>query len=181
MYRCTFPGCPVPVSIHISLIETLQRIVHTESGDRQGLIFGQASAVGAVVESSQALTGFGMEEMRQAIAEAHDPVVGYYRIREGDSLELTPDEVDLAVTLFARPGSVVLLIERRAGDPEANFFFLEHGAYLNLPLLEFPLDVARLTEREAQRIRRVDEEAVGIGAPAPALPPPGSASSFPAA
>jgi protein TonB len=167
------------VSVHISLIETLQRIVHTESGNRQGLIHGQASAIGAVVESSQALPVFGMEEMLRAIAEAHDPVVGYYRIREGDSLELTPDEVNLAVTLFSRPGSVILLIERRAGAPEANFFFLEHGAYLNLPLLEFPLDVARLTEREAQRVRRVDQDAI-VNA-APALPPPGSASSSPSA
>jgi Gram-negative bacterial TonB protein C-terminal len=178
MYRCTFPGCPVPVSVHISLIETLQRIVHTESGDRQGLIYGQASGAGAVVESSQALPGFGMEEMCRAIAEAHDPVVGYYRIREGDSLELTPDEVSLAVKLFARAGSVILLIERRAGAPEANFFFLEHGAYLNLPLLEFPLDVARLTEREAQRVRRVDEEALSV-ASVPGLPPAGSAASSP--
>src|SRR5580693_6932025 len=115
MYRCSFPGCPVPVSIHISLVETLQRIVRNESGDRQGLIYGQANAVGVVVESSQALTVFGMEEIRRAIEEAPDPVVGYYRIREGDSLELTPAENNLAVTLFAKPGSVILLIERRAG------------------------------------------------------------------
>src|SRR5580700_11201145 len=132
MYRCSFPGCPVPVSVHISLIETLQRIVRNESGDRQGILCGQPSAVGAVVESSHALPVFGMEEMRQAIAEARDPVVGYYRIREGDSLELTPAENNLAVTLFSKPGSVILLIERRASGPEANFFFLEHGAYLNL-------------------------------------------------
>jgi hypothetical protein len=183
MYRCSFPGCPVPVSVHISLIETLQRIVRNESGDRQGILCGQPSAVGAVVESSHALPVFGMEEMRQAIAEARDPVVGYYRIREGDSLELTPAENNLAVTLFSKPGSVILLIERRASGPEANFFFLEHGAYLNLPLLEFPLDVARLTEREAQRVRRIDDDAVvgDIPAPAPGLPQPGSGSSSPSA
>src|ERR1700689_717199 len=104
MYRCSFPGCPVPVSIYISLIEKLQGIVRNESGDRQGIICGQPSAVGAVVESSRALPVFGMEEMRRAIAEAHDPVVGFYRIREGNSLELTPDEINLAVTLFKRPG-----------------------------------------------------------------------------
>jgi TonB family protein len=177
MYKCSFPGCPVPVSIHISLIETLQGIVHSESGNRQGILHGQPSAVGAVAESSQALPVFGMEEMRRAIAEAHQPVVGFYRIREGNSLELTPDEVDIGVTLFARPGSVILLIERRATGPEANFFFLEHGAYLNLPLLEFPLDVARLTEREAQRVRRnVGEEAVRAAAE---LPPPASGPGSP--
>jgi TonB family protein len=180
MYRCSFPGCPVPVSIHISLIETLQRIVRNESGDRQGIIYGQPSAAGTVVESSRALTVFGMEEMRGAIAEAHDPVVGYYRIREGNSLELTVDEISLAVTLFARPGSVVLLVERRAGCPEANFFFLEHGAFLNLPLLEFPLDAAALTEREAQCATRTDKEP--FVAASPGLPPPSSGpSSLPAA
>jgi protein TonB len=157
----------------------LQAIVRSEGGDRQGIIYGQSSAVGAVVESSRALPVFGMEEMRRAIAEAHEPVVGFYRIREGNSLELTPDEIDLAVELFARPGSVVLLIERRAGNPEANFFFLEHGAYLNLPLLEFPLDAARLTEREAQRVRSAVEEAVATAAPAP--PPPSSGLSSPPA
>jgi hypothetical protein len=172
LYRCSFPGCPVPVSIHISLIETLQAIVRNERGDRQGLLYGQPSAAGAVVESSRALTVFGMEQLRPAIAEAHDPVVGYYRIREGNSLELTADEINLAVTLFARPGSVILLIERRAGCPEANFFFLEHGAFLNLPLLDFPLDAAALTERESQRVIRTSEEAV-IPA-APGLSPPSS-------
>jgi hypothetical protein len=155
----------------------LQGIVRNESGDRQGILYGQPSAVGPIVESSRALPVFGMEEMRGAIAEAHQPVVGYYRIREGDSLELTPAENNLAVTLFGRPGSVILLIERRAGGPEANFFFLEHGAYLNLPLLEFPLDVARLTEREAQRVRRTVEEPVVRAAAE--LPPPGSAPSSP--
>jgi len=181
MYRCSFPGCPVPVSIHISLIESLQRIVRNESGDRQGILYGQPSAAGAVVESSRAVAAFGLEGMRTAIAEAHDPVVGYYRIREGNSLELTLDEIDLALTLFARPGSVVLLIERRAGCPEANFFFLEHGAFLNIPLLEFPLDAAALTERESQRGSRTSEEAVvpaAVPAFVPATPvlPPSSSS-----
>jgi hypothetical protein len=117
--------------------------------------------------------------MRRAIAEAHDPVVGYYRIREGNSLELTTDEIDLAVTLFASPGSAILLIERRAGCAEANFFFLEHGTFLNLPLLDFPLDAAQLTERESQRAGRTGDEAVVPAAPG--LPPPSSGASSPPA
>jgi protein TonB len=159
------------------LIETLQEIVRNEDGDRQGILYGQPGDAGTVVGSSHALTVFGIEEMRKAIAEAHDPVVGYYRIREGNSLELTTDEIDLAETLFARPGSVILLVERRTLGPKANFFFLEHGAFMNLPLLEFPLDAATLTEREAQRVKRRDEEAVVPAAPE--LPPPSSGSSAP--
>jgi protein TonB len=179
MYKCSFPGCPVPVSIHFSLIETLQGIVHNEGGDQQGILYGQPSEVGTIVGSSHSLTVLGMEEMRRAMAEAYeyDPVVGYYRIREGNSLELTTDEINLAESLFAKRGSVILLVERRAGRPMANFFFVEHGKFMNFPLLEFPLDAATLTEREAQHARTIDEEAVVPYAPE--LLAPSSGSSFP--
>ena len=30
MFRCSFPGCPVPVNVRISLIETLQAIAQFE-------------------------------------------------------------------------------------------------------------------------------------------------------
>ena len=158
MYRCSFPGCPCPVSIQISLIETLEGVVRTGGADQQGLLYGQAAGAGngTIVEGSQALSGFGVDEMRQALAEARATVVGYYRVREGVSLELTPQEMEVAVSLFGRPGSVVLLIERRAGSPAANFFFAEHGAFLNVPLLEFPLDAAALNQQEAQRLTRTN-------------------------
>jgi hypothetical protein len=178
MYRCSFPGCPVPVSIHISLIDALQEIVRNEGGDRQGMLYGQPGESGTVVAGSHALAVFGMEEMRTAVAEAHGPVVGYYRIRDGNSLELSPEEINLAETLFSSPGSVILLVERRVGCPEANFFFLEHGTFMNFPLLEFPLDSRMLTEREAQRVRRIDSEAVVPYAPEVA--PAGSGDNEPA-
>jgi hypothetical protein len=165
MYRCSFPGCPVPVSIHISLIDALQGVVLSEGGDQQGILYGQPGESGTVVADSHALAVFGMEEMRTAMAEARGPVVGYYRIRDGNSLELSPEEINLAETLFNSPGSVILLVERRAGCPEANFFFLEHGTFMNFPLLEFPLDAGMLAEREAQRVRRIDVGAVVAYAP----------------
>ena len=179
MYRCSFPGCPVPVNIQFSLIASLQRIVRNEDGDRQGILFGAPGHSGTVVESSQSVAVFGADEMRRAIAAASERVVGYYRIRQASAMELTPDELDLAETLFAEPGSVILLIGRRAGNPAANFFFFEHGSYLNIPLLEFVLDVATLTGSETQRARRSDEKSVVPIAPAlppqdfrPSLPPP---------
>jgi periplasmic protein TonB len=178
-YGCSFPGCPVPVRIHISLIETLQGIARNEAGDRQGILYGQTSEIGTVVGSSRALAVFEIEDMHRAIAEAHDPVPGYYRIREGNSLELTTDEINLAETLFARPGSVVLLVERREGCPQANFFFLEDGKVMNFPLLEFPLDAATLTEREAQRARRTDMAPMVRYAPEP--PPSSDLQSSPPA
>ena len=135
-YGCSFPGCPVPVRIHISRIQVLQGIARGEGGDRQGILYGQTSEAGTVVGSSRALAAFEMEEMRRAVAEAHEPAAGYYRIREGISLELTTDEINLAEAVFSRPGSVVLLVERREGCPQANFFFLEDGKVINFPLLD---------------------------------------------
>ena len=167
MYRCSFPGCPVPVSIHISLIETLQEIAHSGDQDRQGILYGQPSEVGTVVENSQAVTAFELDQMGTAMAAAYDTVAGYYRIREGNTLELTLDEVDVAESLFTRPGCVVLLVERRAGYPIANFFFLQHGRVMNHPLLEFPLDLAMLSEREAHRVRRIDDAVAVPYAPEP--------------
>jgi hypothetical protein len=64
-----------------------------KDGDRQGIIYGQPGASGTVAASSRAVPVFGMEEMRTAVAEAPDPVSGYYRIREGKSLELTANEI----------------------------------------------------------------------------------------
>ena len=55
------------------------------------------------MRSGRALTVFGMEEVRGAIAEARDPVAGYYRIREGNSLELTTQEINVAEELFPAP------------------------------------------------------------------------------
>ncbi|HYW48444.1 MAG TPA: energy transducer TonB [Bryobacteraceae bacterium] len=153
----------------------MQGIVHNKGGDQQGILYGRPSPAGTVVESNRALTVFAMEEMGRAISEANDSVVGYYRIREGNSLQLTTDEINLAA-LFEKAGSVVLLVERRAGSPEANFFFLDHGAFLNFPLLQFPLDAAELTRRGA-RGGRTGEEAVVTAAPR--LLPSGSGSNSP--
>jgi len=159
-YRCSFPGCPNPVSIHISLIEAFQGIVRDEEGDRQGILYGEVADVGTTVERNLPLAGFSLGEMCVTLGETSTSVVGYYRIREGASLQLTAEEVAIAESVFVRPGSVVLLIERRGGFPAANFFFSQDGELLNVPLLEFPLDAAALMEREAQRVKRADERVV---------------------
>jgi len=177
MYRCSFPGCPLPVSIQISLVETLQAIARTQDGDRQGLLYGQTAPAGTIIESSHAVAGLGVEDLRRAMAASHGTVVGYYRIRNGATLELTPEEMNVAVSLFGKPGSVVLLIERRAGNPAANFFFAEQGAFLNVPLLEFPLDAAALSEEETQRARRLNAKAI---AQAAGVPVPGARAVLPA-
>ncbi|HTX38986.1 MAG TPA: energy transducer TonB [Bryobacteraceae bacterium] len=178
MYRCSFPGCPTPVRIHISLIETLERIVSNQQGEWQGLLYGQTTNAGTIVESSQPVTSLGLPEMGQAVAAAHGTVVGCYRIRDGVTLELTPQEMSLAVSLFGKPRSVVLLIERRTGGPAANFFFSEHGAFLNVPLLQFPLNAIALGQEEAQRLSKLNARAISESSAG--LPAPGSLAALPA-
>jgi protein TonB len=171
VYTCTFPGCPAPVKAHLSVIERLQAVVRSTAEDQQGILYGKPGVVGSEVLSSRALPVFDAEEMTAAIETSADSVIGYYRIREGTSLELTIHEIAIAAQLFSKPGSVVLLIERRPGQAEACFFFLEHGALLNYPLLRFPLDPPELARREAQRLTRKESE-VEPAPPEPPAPPP---------
>ncbi len=166
------------MSITSSLIETFQRLAFTTEGDRQGILCGRTTAEETVVLSSSAVAEFRLKEMCISMADAHDPIIGYYRIREGDSLELTASEVELGSTLFAEPGFVILLIERRRGCPAAKFFCLSHGESPNLPLLEFPLDPAALSQRQAPGEIAASEKAVVLATPVPL--PPVSVSSTPA-
>lgn len=148
-HKCSFPGCPLPVSIALSLVESFQEIV-SGPGDHQGILYGEANPAETIVLAGQEVVAFDSKEICIAMSRASRPVVGCYRIREGNSLALTTDEIELASTLFANAGSVVLLIERRPGRAAANFFFLSEGAFLNIPLLEFPVDAARLRRRTHQ-------------------------------
>jgi hypothetical protein len=161
------------------VIEALQEVVNKGGGGGQGILYGQLDGTGTVVESSYALEAFVIEKMRQAVAKAHRPVVGFYRIRDGNSRELTPEETSLAMELFAKPGSVILTVERRAEGPRANAFLFDHGAFVSLPRgRQFPVDVGTLIEREAQRARLYDDEALVPAAPV--LVPLRSRSSSPA-
>ena len=151
LHKCSFPGCPLPVSIAISLVESFQEMISKTAGDHQGILYGGLTPGETIVLAGQEVAAFDSKEICIAMSRAHDPVVGCYRIREGNSLALTSDELALTSTLFANAGSVVLLIERRPGRAVANFFFLSEGTFLNIPLLEFPVDAARLRRRTYQR------------------------------
>jgi Gram-negative bacterial TonB protein C-terminal len=159
VYTSSFPGCPTPVVIRILLIESLQALVRDTEEDQQGLLYGVASVAGTEVHGSRPIGGLSVDEVRKAPADESEQVVGYYRIRHGSSLMLTADEFAVAQAVFTKAGSVVLLVERRDTGPEANCFFSEHGAFLNFPLLEFPLDSTVLAQRETQRQKRITEEA----------------------
>ncbi len=113
--------------------------------------------------------------MRAAIREAENTVVGCYRIRQGASLELTRDEVQVASSVFREPGSVVLLIERRPGTPAANFFFLDRGSLLNVAL-PAPLDAATLARIRVQPGAAAEEKSVPPAAPTPVRARPAAAA-----
>src|SRR4051812_26140530 len=158
VYTCALPGCPLSVTAHLSLIDRMHSLLQTTTEDQQGILCGRPSDAGTEVLSSLPLTTFAAREIAAAIPKAGDPAVGYYRIREGTSLELSPEETQLAAELFSKPGSLILLIERRAGNPEGCFFFQESGALLNYPLLRFPVDSAELGRREAARLVKSEEK-----------------------
>lgn len=180
LHRCSFPGCPLPVSIAISLVESFQAIISTTAGDHQGILYGGMTPGQTIVLAGQEVAAFDSKEMCIAMSRSHDPVVGCYRIREGKSLALTTAELDLASTLFANAGSVVLLIERRPGRAAANFFFLSEGTFLNIPLLEFPVDAARLRRRTHQ-LKNLEEVAPQQGPAQETAPQGQSPAALPAA
>jgi hypothetical protein len=163
-HKCSFPGCPLPVSIALSLVERFQDII-AAPGDHQGILYGEVNPAETIVLAGQEVGAFDSKEICIAMSRASHPVVGCYRIREGNSLALTTAEIELVSALFANAGCVVLLIERRPGRAAANFFFLSDGSFLNIPLLEFPVDAARLRRRTHQ-LKNLEE------VPPPASPAP---------
>src|SRR5437764_7249207 len=133
VFTCTFPGCPCPVTAHLPVIDRLHALLRSTAEDQQGILFGKPGDGGTEVLSSRPLVTFTAGEIAAAMGKSGEPAVGYYRIRQGSSLELSSQETEIAAELFSRPGSVVLLIERRAGQAEGCFFFQERGALLNYP------------------------------------------------
>src|SRR3954463_6517431 len=108
VYTCTFPGCPSPVTAHLSVIDRLETLLRATTDDQQGILFGKPSDAGTEVLSCRPLTTFTAGEIAAAIGNPGDVVVvGYYRIREGNSLELSSEESELAAELFSKPGSLV--------------------------------------------------------------------------
>jgi periplasmic protein TonB len=155
-YTCNFPGCPSPVRVSISLIASLGEVVGQTDGDLQGVLYGKVTAEGTEVRDCRPVAGFGPEAMARA-AKSEREVVGYYRVRHAEAMRLDDTEAAVADAYFARPGAVVLLIQRREGDAQANFFFRENGALVNLSLLMFPLNVGLLEQRREAPPHAIEE------------------------
>src|SRR5690349_19815754 len=123
-YTCTFPGCPRPVKVSLTLIAQLEHSLDGQAQtDQQGLLFGRFNPDCTQVESSRPVTAFADDAFAKALDAVGRNVVGYYRIRDGSKLELNNDEMLLGERLFSQQGSIILLIQRRSGTSEANLFF----------------------------------------------------------
>ena len=144
-YTWAFPICPYRVTIDLSVIAAFQHDL-TEAGARQqGLLFGQAHSGLTEIDGRKSLPAFSRDEFAAGLESARREVVGYYSIRDGSAFILAPDEMNVAKDLFHKPGSVVLLIERRTGGPaEGTFLFWRGDSFVhNLPS-PFPIDPALL-------------------------------------
>ena len=144
-YTWAFPICPYRVTIDLSVIGAFQQDLTSTTAPQQGLLFGQAHSGLTEIDGRKSLPAFSRDEFAAGLDSARREVVGYYSIRDGSAFILTADEMNVAKELFRKPGSVVLLIERRTGGPaKGTFFFWRGDSFIhNLPS-PFPIDPALL-------------------------------------
>ena len=195
-YTWTFPGCPVKVGLDASVAEGIQRgfssMADGTSQAKQGLLLGE------IVNGDTRITNFLpvadlAGEMNEAVRTAELSAVGFYRMRPGDTLQLSGDEIAAARSFCQRPGAVVLLVQpRKTGSAEATFFFFDRdllcGGYLHFPFAaalpgrpEFRSEIARLSHATPSAPSRVAPSPSNVTASLPsksretiptAIPPP---------
>lgn len=141
-FTLSFPGCPLPVRVSSALVGNLEELVRQTDTNLQGVLCGSASPTATEVQACRPVGAFTPDAMGRAARERD--VVGFYRVRDGESMELSDTEEAIADRHFAGPGFVVLLIQRSVEEPQANFFFRENGKLLNVALLTFALNVVTL-------------------------------------
>jgi len=193
-YHWNFPICPTRVTIDLSVVRALEHDL-TAPGERQGFLFGKELEGATHINGREPLAGFTRAEIAAALATPRRTAVGFYRIREGRAFILTTEEIEIAREMFHKPGSVMLLAERRGAGAEATFFFWRGDSFVhNLPM-PFPLDAAKLAGSEpaparpsrrllwplpmaVQRVGAIAAGAVfGIGLAAVALRSPSTTSA----
>jgi hypothetical protein len=151
-YHWNFPICPTRVTIDLSVIRALEHDL-AEPGVQQGFLFGKELEGATHINGREPLGVFTRSAIEMAMANPRRTAVGYYRIREGRAFILTTDEIEMARDLFRKPGSVMLLVERRPVGAEASFFFWRGDSFVhNLPM-PFPLDAAKLAGAEPMAAR----------------------------
>lgn len=174
-YTWTFPGAPVRIHLHLSVVERLAPevrracdVVPEHSVEIGGLLLGTADFKSSpVVEIKDFVPFLGeyrtdhkfilsdadqrkLEKTLATIAEERTDgltVVGYYRSHIGAGLSLNQSDLALAEAHFYDPADVFLLVKPTGdGSSTAGFFFWDNGRIdSEFTFLEFPFDARLLT------------------------------------
>lgn len=188
-YIWTFPGAPVRIHLHLSVVESLGREVRrafesvpSHSVEIGGILYGSADfAAGPIIEIKDfepflceyradhkfILSDGDRRKLERLLAArradgAEAPaVVGYYRSHIGEGLSLRPEDVAVAQAHFLDPASVFLLVKPLAdGSASAGFFFWDKGHIdSEFTYLEFPFDARQLT---GARVKPTPQDTQGL-------------------
>jgi len=155
VYTWTFPGAPIQIRVHLSVVDELQRELAKPGGSREGgLLIGATPRFGMTeITGFQAASTLDAESIETSMEKASGKVVGYYRIDRSGSRILDSEDLDLASTYFHDPSSVILRIQANGPEPpSACFFFWDNGQiHGDLPFMEVPFDRDQLAVAEQQR------------------------------
>jgi len=174
-YTWTFPGAPVRIHLHLSLVERLAPevkrafdAVPAHSVEIGGLLLGTADFKSSPVVEIKDFVPFlseyrpdhrfilsegdqrKLEKKLEAIREERADgltVVGYYRSHIGIGLSLNESDLAVAEAHFYDPADVFLLVKPSMdGSSTAGFFFWDNGRIdSEFTFLEFPFDARQLT------------------------------------
>lgn len=174
-YTWTFPGAPVRIHLHLSVVERLAPEVRrafdavpAHSVEIGGLLLGTADFKSSPIVEIKDFVPFLSEyrtdhkfilsdadqrRLEKKLAAAREEradglmVVGYYRSHIGAGLNLNESDLALAEAHFYDPADVFLLVKPTTdASPTAGFFFWDNGRIdSEFTFLEFPFDARLLT------------------------------------
>jgi hypothetical protein len=198
-YTWTFPGAPVRIHLHLSVVERLSHEVRrafesvpSHSVEIGGLLLGKADFFASPIIEIKDFEPFLSEYRadhkfilsepdRRKLEKLLGPdrpvradglaVVGYYRSHIGEGLSLRPEDLSVAQAHFFDPASVFLLIKPAIdGSANAGFFFWDNGHIdADFTFLEFPFDDRQLSGARVRPSRLLPPE---IQAPEESPEPP---------
>lgn len=205
-YTWTFPGAPVRIHLHLTVVESLAREVQrafesvpSHSVEIGGILYGTADfAASPVVEIKDfepflceyrpdhkfVLSDADRRRLDKVLAarRADGPdalsVVGYYRSQIGEGLSMRAEDVAIAQACFYDPANVFLLVRPSSdGSMNAGFFFWDQGRiHEDFSYLEFPFEARQLT---GSRVKPTPRPQVDPP-PQPETPPEPAAFDLPA-
>ena len=173
-YTWTFPGAPVRVHLHLSVVDNLGREVRrafesvpSHSVEIGGVLLGTAVPTSPIVEIKEfepflceyrsdhkfMLSDADRRKLEKLLAarkaERQDglAVVGYYRSHLGEGLRMSPEDLGIAQACFCDPANVFLVVKPAADrSMSAGFFFWDNGRIdSDFTFLEFPFDARMLS------------------------------------